>query len=139
MSTSRRNFLKNGTIVALAAGVPLGIAAKVSAGIISPSAPAEAGSLDKAAFEAALNSKFVVNANQARVSVKLIDVQDLGSRADGREAFSLMFRGDVLNSLQQNTYVIEHDQLGTFSFLLVPMKRDDRGRSRYEAVINRLY
>ncbi len=138
MSTSRRNFLKHGSMVALAAGIPLGIAAKVSAGVISSSAPTDEA-LNKAAFETALNTKFLINAKRSKVSVKLIDVRDLGSKAGSREAFSLMFRSDDLGSLKQNTYVMEHERLGTFSFLLVPMKRDNKDRPRYEAVINRLY
>ncbi|HEY5885870.1 MAG TPA: twin-arginine translocation signal domain-containing protein [Pyrinomonadaceae bacterium] len=139
MSTSRRNFLRNSTMVALAAGVPLGIAERIAAASAPGTSSAESV-LTKAAFERALNTKFLINANRSKVSVKLVDVQDLGSESSGRrEAFALTFRGDDLKSLNQNTYVIEHDQLGTFSFLLVPMKRDNKDRPRYEAVINRLH
>lgn len=137
MSTSRRNFIKNSTMVALAAGVPLGIAEKIALAA-GPSAPDNL--LNKAAFQSALNTKFLINNNRSKVSVKLVDVQDLGSeRTDRREAFALTFRGDDLKALNQNTYVIEHERLGTFSFLLVPMGRDSRDRPRYEAVINRLH
>jgi len=138
MSTSRRNFIKTGTMVALAAGVPLGIAEKVA--VASSGSSASGNVLNKAAFENALNTKFLINVNRSKVSVKLVEVQDLGSERTGRrEAFSLTFRGEDLKSLNQNTYVIEHERLGTFSFLLVPMGRDDRDRPRYEAVINRLH
>ena len=139
MSTSRRNFLKRSTMVAFAAGVPLGIAEKMTAAASGTFAPAD-NVLTKAEFEAALNTKFLINANRSKVSVKLVEVQDLGSITTGRrEAFSLLFRSENLKSLDQNTYVIEHERLGTFSFLLVPMKRDDKDRPRYEAVINRLH
>ena len=137
MSTSRRNFLKHSTMVALATGVPLTVAERLSAAAAGSSAPAD--NLSKAEFQSALNTKFVIKANRSKVFVKLVEVQDLGNQALGsKEAFSLMFRGDATKALSQDTYVIEHDRLGSFSFLLVPMRRDDRDRTRYEAVINRL-
>lgn len=139
MSTSRRDFLKNTTMVALAAGVPLTVAERLSAGTAGYSAPAS-NVLTKAAFESALNSRFVINANRTKVYVKLVQVEDLGSeKVGGKEAFSLMFRGATSKSLTQDTYVIEHERLGTFSFLLVPMRRDDKDRPRYEAIVNRLH
>ena len=138
MSTSRRNFLKSSTMVALAAGVPLGVAKTAAFAAAGSSAPDNV--LTKAAFESALNTKFHINANRTKVSVKLVDIQDLGSGAIGdKEAFSLTFRGDNFTSLGQNTYVIEHARLGSFSFLLVPMRRDHRDRPQYEAVVNRLH
>lgn len=125
-------------MIALAAGVPLGIAEKVA--VAATGSSASSNVLNKAAFESALNTKFLINANRSKVSVKLVEVQDLGSERTGhREAFALTFRGDHLKSLCQNTYVIEHERLGAFSFLLVPMGRDDGDRPRYEAVINRLH
>jgi len=125
-------------MVALATGVPLTVAERLSASTAGSFAPADSV-LSQADFQSALDTKFVINANRSKVSVKLVDVQDLGEQAPGsKEAFSLMFRADGTKALPQDTYVIEHERLGTFSFLLVPMRRDNRGRTRYEAVINRL-
>ena len=136
MSTSRRSFLKTGTIVALAAGVPMAAAGKVAAGE-SFSASASAFGLHKRDFEAQLNTEFRVTADRSKVCVKLVDVTGLRSHTRKGEAFSLMFRGDASLTLSQNTYVIEHERLGRFSFLLVPM-RTSRDGQHYEAIVNRL-
>lgn len=136
MSTSRRSFLKTGTIVALAAGVPMTTVVKVAAGeSLLPSATAFG--LHKRDFEAQLNTEFRVTADKSKVCVKLVDVSDLRPHTRNGEAFSLMFRGHASLSLTQNTYVIEHERLGKFSFLLVPMRATKDGQ-QYEAVINRL-
>jgi hypothetical protein len=137
MATSRRDFLKKGTLVALAAGVPASLAEKV-AGKASLT-PAGFG-LTKAAFEAQLNTEFLIGAS--RVSVKLVDVTDLDARkkhAPGKEGFSLLFRGDPSTPLRQDTYLIEHKSLGLFSFLIVPVMRKKKAAQYYEAVINRLH
>jgi Domain of unknown function (DUF6916) len=142
MSTSRRDFLKKGSLVALAAGFPLSVAGKVigkeslasSNGLGSPG-------LSKAAFKAQLNTEFLVNDGTAKRKVKLFAVEDLseshkfGSRKEG---FSLLFRGDQTSRLVQNTYFIEHARLGSFSFLLVPILTRDKS-ARYEAIINHLH
>ena len=136
MSTSRRNFLKTGTMVALATGVPIAMVEKVAAGE-SLSASALGAGLNKRDFEAQLNTEFRVTANKSKICVKLVDVAGLRPHTRNGEAFSLMFRGHSSQSLTQNTYVIEHERLGKFSFLLVPM-RASKGGQHYEAVINRL-
>jgi hypothetical protein len=69
--------------------------------------------------------------------VKLVDVTGLRPHTRNGEAFSLMFRGEASQSLSQNTYIMEHERLGKFSFLLVPMRESKDGQ-HYEAVINRL-
>ena len=138
MSTSRRSFLKSGTLVALAAGVPLGIAETVAGA--TAGTPSAENSLTRAAFEAQLNTNFLVNANRKKVPVKLIEVRDLGSRNNGsKEAFSLVFTGDIAKSMEQDTYTIEHERLGTFTFLLVPVMSKNRESRTYEIVVNRLY
>src|SRR2546422_567404 len=136
MATSRRDFLKKGTLVALAAGVPASLAEKV-AGKASLT-PAGFG-LTKAAFEAQLNTEFLIGAS--RVAVKLVDVTDLDARKkrSGKEGFSLLFRGDPSTPLRQDTYLIEHKSLGMFSFLIVPVMRKKKTAQYYEAVINRLH
>lgn len=135
MSTSRRNFLKTGTMVALATGVPIAIAETVAGESLPTST--KAFGLRKSDFKAELNTDFRVSVNRSKVCVKLVDVADLRPHTRNGEAFSLMFRGDASLSLNQDTYVIEHERLGKFSFLLVPMRATKDGQ-QYEAVINRL-
>ena len=138
MSSSRREFLKRGSLMALAAGIPLGVGEKA---LGMEAIPAGAG-LSKAAFESQLNTKFLINQEAAKVAVTLVNVTNLASRKEtrtGKEGFSLVFRGPKETALQQNTYVIEHETLGMFSFLIVPIQTRDNRAAHYEAVINRLH
>jgi len=139
MTTSRRNFLKNGTLGALATGVSLGIT-ETDFGRAALSSTAPRLLLDREAFESQLRTDFLIGIT--KVSVRLIEVLNLGSKqgADGKkEAFTLTFRGDNRSPLKQETYMIEHDRLGTFSLFLVPVVSRDKSAKYYEAVINRLY
>jgi len=138
MGTSRRDFLKKGSLVALVAGVPVTLAEKVAAS--ETAAPSVAFGLTRAAFLAQLNTNFVINDGSAKVKVKLVEVDDLPRRgASGqKEAFSLMFRGDHASPLKQSTYLIEHEKLGLFSFLVVPVLSKKKSALYYEAIINRL-
>jgi hypothetical protein len=139
MGTSRRDFLKKGSLVALVAGVPVTLAEKVAASEMA--APSAAFGLTKAAFLAQLNTNFVINDGSAKVRLKLVDVDDLPRRGASaqKEAFSLVFRGDHANPLKQSTYLIEHEKLGLFSFLVVPVLRKKKSALYYEAIINRLH
>jgi hypothetical protein len=139
MNNSRRGFLRKGTLGALgiAAGLSLGNKTFGLAGLTS-TGPRFA--LDKAAFQAHLNTEFLIGAT--KVAVKLIDILDLGSKrtANGaKEAFSLTFRGSTETTLHQDTFRIEHAKLGTFSLLLVPIVAKDKSSRYYEAVINQLH
>jgi hypothetical protein len=136
MSTSRRNFLKTGTMVALATGVPMAMVEKVAAADSLATSTKTFG-LRKSDFKAELNTHFRISVNKSKVCVKLVDVADLRPHTRNGEAFSLMFRGDESLALNQDTYVIEHERLGKFSFLLVPMRSTKDGQ-QYEAVVNRL-
>jgi len=138
MSTSRRDFLKQGSLVALVAGIPLGLAGNV---IGKETLALDGFGLSKAAFKAQLNTDFLINDGTAKRRVKLVAVEDLAQvRAfgNGKEGFSLLFRGDQTARLLQNTYFIEHSRLGSFSFLLVPM-RNNTGAPHYEAIVNHLH
>ena len=139
MRSSRREFLKRGSWLALAAGVPLGLA-ESTLGIGVSRSSAGAG-LSKAAFESQLHTKFVINEGASTVAVMLVDVTNFASWKQtkaGKEGFSLVFRGPKDTTLKQNTYLIEHEKLGMFSFLMVPIKTKDNRAAYYEAVINRL-
>lgn len=140
MTSSRREFLKRNTLMALVAGVPLGLSEKaLGIGVIASSA---GSGLSKAAFESQLNTKFVINQGASKLTVTLVEVANFASRKEskiGKEGFSLLFRGPKDTTLQQNTYVIEHEKLGMFSFLIVPIGTQDKRSAHYEAVINRLH
>lgn len=137
--TSRRKFLKQGTFGALAAGVTLGLSNKVPG---QAPASGKALGLNRAAFASQLHTLFLVNDGDKKVPLKLTEVVDLGSKktlSGQREAFALVFRGDNSLPLNQATYSIEHEKLGGFSLLVVPiLSRDNRARC-YEININRLH
>lgn len=139
MSSSRREFLKRGSWMALMAGVPLGLSQNVlGLGAAPGSAPA---GLNQAAFESQLHTKFVIKQEEAKVPVTLVDVANLASgkaNKTSKEAFSLLFRGPKDTTLQQDTYLIEHEKLGLFSFLIVPVGTKDKRAAHYEAIINRV-
>ena len=139
MGTSRRDFLKNGSLVALVMGLPVSLAhgSARSENI----AGFEDFDLNKAAFLNQLKTDFLITQGGSKVTVKLVEVSDLlrrGQTCSG-EGFSLVFQGNRSKALKQNTYEIEHDTLGNFSFLLVPIMSKDKSALYYEAVINRLY
>ena len=137
MSSSRREFLKRGTFVALTAGVPLALTE-----IASGMGTSKAAGLNMAAFKSQLGTKFFINNQASKVKMTLVDVTNFASQkqtAAGKEGFSLLFRGPQEATLKQDTYVIEHDELGMFSFLIVPVGTKDTHAPHYEAVINRLH
>jgi uncharacterized protein DUF6916 len=139
MRSSRREFLKRGTLVALAAGVPLALTEAASGMGLTKST---AAGLNMASFKSQLGTSFLFNTEASKVMVTLVDVNDFASRketAAGKEGFSLVFRGPKDRALKQDTYLIEHPEMGTFSFLVVPVGTKDKRGPNYEAVINRLH
>ena len=137
MSSSRREFLKRGTLMALAAGVPLSLTEKAFG-----TTKSTAAGLNMAAFKSQLGTSFHINHQASKVNFKLVDVTSFASRkqtAAGKEGFSLLFRGPKETTLKQDTYLIEHEQLGMFSFLVVPVGTKGAHAPHYEAVINRLH
>ena len=137
MSSSRREFLKRGTFVALAAGVPLALTENAF-GITK----SKAAGLNMDSFKSQLATNFLINHQAAKVKFTLVDVTSFASKkqaALGKEGFSLLFRGPKEMVLKQDTYVIEHEELGMFSFLVVPVGTKNARAPHYEAVINRLH
>jgi uncharacterized protein DUF6916 len=62
--------------------------------------------------------------------VQLEEVRTLGTESDDQRApFSIVFSGPQEQTLPQQTYKVEHDELGGFELFLVPL-----GPGRYEAV-----
>lgn len=149
MATSRRHFIKAGTIGAFFAGIPLRAAARE---FFEPAVGAPTtnngtvGILNMRAFAQHLNSEFRVHhANAKTTHVRLVDVKDLRSPSttntrgsDSKECFSAVFLGARRPGLRQNTYTIEHASLGKFSLLLVPVGMS-KDAQYYEAIFNRLH
>ena len=136
--TSRRNFLKRGTFGAIAAGFSFGVGDSLTHVLASSRSPL---GLNRAAFASQLRTTFLIRQGSRKVPLKLIDVVDIGSKrtANGvREAFALVLRGSDANPLEQETYTIEHEKLGMFSFLVVPIISRDTNARYYEININRL-
>ena len=126
--------------MALAAGVPLGLSEKAST--MGLTGTSNASGLNLAAFESQVDTTFLINHEGSKVKVKLIDVTSFASpkqNTTGKEGFSLLFHGPKDKVLEQNTYLIEHEKMGMFSFLIVPIKVKNKSTPHYEAVINRLY
>jgi len=125
--------------MALAAGVPLALTEKASG---MDTLTSQMPGLTLATFKSQLGTSFLLNYEAAKVRTTLIGVNSFASRkqtAAGKEGFSLLFRGPQDTPLKQDTYLIEHDDLGLFSFLIVPMRTRDTYAPYYEAVINRLH
>lgn len=139
MKSSRREFLKRGTLGALAAGVPLALSQKAPGG---SAAASTVGLLNLAVFKSQVGSTFTFNNEAVKVKTTLVQVSSFASRkeaAAGKEGFSLRFLGPEEVELKQDTYRIEHDKLGLLSFLVVPVQVRDKRGCYYEAVINRLH
>jgi Domain of unknown function (DUF6916) len=139
MTTSRRDFLKKGTVMALAAGVPISAAKNAVANTIYPNTVDPI--FTKRDFQTCLNTEFIIQNGGTKVKTTLVEITDLpGVRATSvKEGFSLLFKGGRTHALRQSTYTIQHSALGTFSLLLVPNRTDERTANYYVATVNRLY
>jgi hypothetical protein len=151
MAISRRKFMKAGTLVLLSAGVPLKVVAEQLAGPsgannLKGGHPNGLHFLTEASFVALLNTTFSLSEGTSDTTrIKLVEVSDLRSAAvkkspamRGRECFSIIFLGPRKAPLKQSTYTVEHDALGKFPALIVPVGESAQGLY-YEAVFNRLY
>jgi len=139
--TSRRKFLKQGAFGALAAGLTLGLGERVTGHAAEAASNGMLG-LSRSAFASQLHTKFVVNNGTEKVPLELIEVANLGSKKTSRgerEAFALVLRGGDDTLLEQDTYPIEHQKLGVFSFLVVPIGLRNKKSRYYEININRLH
>lgn len=85
-----------------------------------------------------LNTKFRLGAGaETPVELELVEVQAQDDVAGQTERFSAIFRGPLGRFLQQSTYAIEHENLGSFELFVVPVRQDNEG-FYYEAVFNRV-
>jgi hypothetical protein len=145
MVISRREFLKAGTMAGISAIVPVGVFNAVTAWGDSNVAATAGGdrpdvsSLSRTTFARQLHDRFrILSAASRPVDVKLIGVRDLDVSSGSREqCFSILFRGPRKRPLPQETYMINHREIGTFPLLLVPVGESRTGRF-YEAVFNRI-
>ncbi len=158
MTVSRRQFMRAGSVFAVAAGLSLGFAdLAVGQKKRRPNAPstdtiipyqAQRDALfhmTRETFSQYVNTTFVIDPGYTfPIETRLVEVKDLRSIADqkrntpGKECFSILFQPVGEESLvKQSTYRIRHDALGTFDLFVVPM-HDKQGRLFYEAIINRL-
>ena len=153
MAVSRRGFMKQGSLLAVAAAASLASVERVlgldnsiePSGVTQDNLLAKSGqpaplSLTKATFTPYVNTVFRIYPDTSKIlKTTLVSVADIGPVPDenvpGRECFVLNFRGS--EPLRQNTYRIEHDVLGSFDLFLVPSGKNKKGRY-YQAVINRL-
>ncbi|HEY6804032.1 MAG TPA: hypothetical protein VI306_10670 [Pyrinomonadaceae bacterium] len=96
-----------------------------------------AEALAREAFLDHVNTKFKLNIEGVDpIEITLNRVSDVIANG-AAEGFSIVFKGPGEFILRQNTYKLEHEVLGTFSLLLVPVGKDEQGVD-YEAVFNRL-
>jgi hypothetical protein len=140
MTKSRRTFVKAGLMAALFTTVPLrdafGKTFKDFLGVITPDEDDPLANYSKATFVSYLNSVFQIQTGSGNVAVTLTSVDDMPAPTGG-ECFSLLFVGGS-EARSQNTYVVTHPALGTFSLLLVPSGSDENGAQKSVATINRL-
>jgi hypothetical protein len=88
-------------------------------------------------FSEQLNTKFRIHlADDKSLELELVEAKDSGSNPR-QERFSILFRGPANIYIQQGTYRIEHDKIGAFDLMIVPIAADKEGIS-YEAIFNRL-
>ena len=157
MNQSRRRFLHVGSMMGLAAMVRAGIAprafgqSKQQLGTgIGNVIPKQVFAdplyyLSSKMFAQNLKTKFAFSLGEVKLGhMVLIEVHNLNPPyvknevTNGRECFSLVFRGPRNLPLRQETYTITHGALGTFQLLVVPAHQKDPSGRHYEAVINRL-
>ena len=88
-------------------------------------------------FSKHVNTKFRVSLEQP-LELVLSEVKNYVARENeesGMERFSLFFTGPAELKLTQQTYRMEHEQMGAFELFLVPIAGGEKGFS-YEAVFN---
>lgn len=94
-------------------------------------------------FSQHINTKFRLNVERAEpielelVEVKSYENKDKPGEHGGMERFSVFFMGPLDAFLQQATYSLSHEKMGSFDIFLVPLCREEKGYS-YEAVFNYL-
>jgi hypothetical protein len=149
MKTSRRRFLLNTGIAALTAAVVSPVqnifGQTLSSDKLFPLPPESTNDalnyLRHEHFESVVNTFFEFQPEEGRAfKLQLLAVEVLRLAANekqgfGGESFSLLFEGSKKSKIAQGTYQVNHDILGKFTLMIVPVGL--RG-NRYEAIINRI-
>lgn len=90
-------------------------------------------------FKRHVGTKFGVRVETPRpLELELTEVKSYnagGNEPGGMERFSLYFEGPGDIMLQQNTFTLDHPEMGELLLFIVPIGRDERG-FRYEVVFN---
>lgn len=90
-------------------------------------------------FRRHVGTKFGVRVETAQpLELELREVRSYnpqGSEQSGMERFSLFFQGPGDVMLPQNTFTLEHPEMGELLLFIVPIGRDERG-FQYEVVFN---
>lgn len=89
--------------------------------------------LTLATFEPLVGDPFVIEAGAETLDFVLASATSAGERPEGRDPFSLTFRGPGEPLLPQAIYALRHDGLGTLEIFIVPIGRDENG-ALYEAI-----
>lgn len=154
MTVSRREFLRRGATIGVAAALPLTLSALASAqsddwsqggddllfGTVSADPFEAVSKLSKASFTPQIGTTFRLYAATRNVDLRLVAIRDVasptGKPVPGGECFDLYFQGAPSLLLGQNTYVVDHSKLGKFALFVVQNGRDGKA-SYFEAVVNR--
>ena len=93
--------------------------------------------LSKDTFSKHIGSKFRIfdKTSPTVIEAELVEVNAQGTAVEF-EQFSLLLVGPSEPRLNQQTFGIEHKEMGSFDLFLVPVAADEEGAS-YEAVFNR--
>ena len=94
-------------------------------------------------FSPYLNQTFLMHMGPGEpVEAELVEVTEHEPRggkkqadSSGRTSFSILLRCPKGTDAPQNTYKIEHQEMGTLHLFLVPIGPDEEGM-RFEAVFN---
>ncbi|MBV9957176.1 MAG: hypothetical protein JO360_02090 [Acidobacteria bacterium] len=157
MSTSRREFIRAGSLLALSAGLSLGLAKATLSQRKGAASPRNDGNIEipqqskrdpifhmsRQTFTPYLNTTFLVDPGyRFPLETELVKVTDLRSATDqqrnapGKDCFVLTFKINGEETLKQGTYQIRHDALGVFELFLVPTA-NKQGELFFEATFNR--
>jgi hypothetical protein len=94
-------------------------------------------SLDADGIEPHVGTDFTLADRPEHASLKLTGVRRTGRRHEegAREGFALDFTGEGADPMPQDTYELQHAELGELAIFLVPVGVDAEG-VRYEAVFS---
>lgn len=89
-----------------------------------------------AGYRSAVDTMFRIEHGGISIPLRLAEVTEVRT-GRGLEQFSLVFHGSGDRTLQQGTYELHHDVLGTMHLFIVPVLGSNAERMIYEAVFSR--